>query len=110
MRPLAAHHYTGMGRTLFDREIRPHVPEIKMGEQGIAFDRLDLDHALDEYKTRNVRVKEKPSWQETNFQDSTGTKKQARAQSTSASTGSAEFATALQRVRGKKPKRNTTGQ
>ena len=110
MRPPEAYYYTGMGRALFDREIRPYVPEIKMGEQGIGFDRLDLDNALDDYKTRNVRVKEKPSWQVTNSQACTGTKKQEKVRSTNASKVSDEFATALQRARKQKPKRTTTEQ
>lgn len=104
-----AQYYAGMGRTLFDREIRPYLPEIQMGNQGIGFDRLDLDHALDEYKTRNVRVKEQPSWQDTNSQGCSGTKKQEKVRLTNASTGSVEFATALQQARKQKQKRNITG-
>ena len=66
LRPLEAACYAGMGRTLFENEIRPLLPEIKLGKQGVGFDRLDLDEVLDDYKSRNVRVKEKPSWQKTN--------------------------------------------
>jgi hypothetical protein len=110
LRPHEAHYYAGMGRTMFDREIRPYVPEIQLGGQGVGFDRLDLDRALDEYKTRNVRVKEQPSWPETSSQGCTGTRKQGKVLSTNVSTGSEEFATALQRARNQKQKRNITGQ
>lgn len=79
-----------------------------MDEQGIGFDRLALDQAIDSYKTRNVRVKEKPLWQELRSWDSNGTRKQEKVRSTNESKDLDEFATALQRVRGKKPKRNTT--
>jgi hypothetical protein len=44
-----------MKRELFNVEIRPKVIEIPIGKRGIAFDRLDLDVALDEYKKRNGR-------------------------------------------------------
>lgn len=51
--PLAA-AYCGMGDTLFQQEVRPHVPAIRIGQRGIAFDRLDLDRFLDAYKQANL--------------------------------------------------------
>ncbi len=47
--------YLGMDRNRFNAEVRPYVPEIPIGSQGIAFDRLDLDAWVDEYKSRNGR-------------------------------------------------------
>ena len=47
--------YLGMDRNRFNREVRPRIPEIPIGDQGIAFDRLDLDAWADEYKSRNGR-------------------------------------------------------
>jgi hypothetical protein len=47
--------YLGMDRNRFNVEVRPHLVEIPIGEQGVAFDRLDLDHWADEYKRRNGR-------------------------------------------------------
>jgi hypothetical protein len=44
-----------MDRNRFNSEVRPHVTEIPIGEQGIAFDRLDLDAWADHYKSRNGR-------------------------------------------------------
>ena len=34
--------YLGMDRNRFNAEVRPQLTEIPIGEQGIAFDRLDL--------------------------------------------------------------------
>ena len=44
-----------MDRNRFNIEVRPHVTEIPIGSQGVAFDRLDLDDWADEYKSRNGR-------------------------------------------------------
>ena len=38
--------YLGMDRNRFNREVRPDLVEIPVGEQGIAFDRIDLDTSL----------------------------------------------------------------
>ena len=48
--------YCGMGRELFAEQIRPFVSVIEMGKQGIGFDRLELDEALDEYISRRGRA------------------------------------------------------
>ena len=50
-----APHYLGMDRNRFNSEVRPYLCEIPIGRQGIAFDRVDLDAWLEEYKTRNGR-------------------------------------------------------
>ena len=47
--------YLGMDKNRFNAEVRPHLVEIRIGEQGIAFDRLDLDAWVDQYKSRNGR-------------------------------------------------------
>ena len=47
--------YLGMDRNRFNSEVRPLLVEIPIGEQGIAFDRLDLDAWVDEYKSSNGR-------------------------------------------------------
>jgi hypothetical protein len=51
-----APNYCGMGRELFSEQIRPFVSEIEMGKQGVGFDRLELDAALDEYISRRGRA------------------------------------------------------
>jgi len=38
-----APRYLGMDRNRFNAEVRPHLTEIPIGRQGIAFDRLELD-------------------------------------------------------------------
>jgi integrase len=42
--------YLGMDRNRFNSEVRPHITEIPIGIQGIAFDRLDLDAWVEQYK------------------------------------------------------------
>ncbi|MBM4228893.1 MAG: hypothetical protein FJ164_14310 [Gammaproteobacteria bacterium] len=50
-----APRYLGMDRNRFNAEVRPHLTEIPIGRQGIAFDRLELDAWVDHYKSRNGR-------------------------------------------------------
>ena len=40
-----------MCRAVFNAKIRPQLTEITVGVQGIAFDRLELDVVLDQYKS-----------------------------------------------------------
>ena len=47
--------YLGMDKNRFDREVRPSLTEFPIGDQGVGFDRLDLDDWFDEYKARNGR-------------------------------------------------------
>jgi hypothetical protein len=47
--------YLGMDRNRFNTEVRSHLTAIPVGKQGVAFDRLDLDAWVDEYKSRNGR-------------------------------------------------------
>jgi hypothetical protein len=62
--------YLGMDKNRFNTEVRPALTEIKIGTQGIAFDRLELDAWFDDYKTRVGRpgtqkqpLQEKQTWQ-----------------------------------------------
>jgi predicted DNA-binding transcriptional regulator AlpA len=41
--------YLGMDKNRFCAEVRPHVVEIRIGKQGVAFDRFDLDAWVDQY-------------------------------------------------------------
>jgi predicted DNA-binding transcriptional regulator AlpA len=56
-----APRYLGMDKNRFNREVRPHVPVIRIGEQGIAFDRVDLDAWADQHKSRNGRPAAMPA-------------------------------------------------
>ena len=47
--------YLGMDRNRFNAEVRPYMTEIPIGEQGIAFDRLELDDWVEQYKLCNGR-------------------------------------------------------
>lgn len=42
--------YLGMDRNRFNNEVRPFLVTLKIGQQGIAFDRFDLDKWADEFK------------------------------------------------------------
>jgi predicted DNA-binding transcriptional regulator AlpA len=48
----AAPTYVGMDRTRFNQEVRPFLTEIPIGKQGIAFDRLEIDAWVEDYKSR----------------------------------------------------------
>ncbi len=65
--------YLGMDRNRFNTEVRPYLVEIRIGKQGIAFDRLDLDAWVDHYKSRNgrpVQPKGERLWDAKERQDS----------------------------------------
>jgi predicted DNA-binding transcriptional regulator AlpA len=47
--------YLGMDRNRFNREVRPHLTNIPIGRQGIAFDRLELDAWVEDYISCNGR-------------------------------------------------------
>jgi hypothetical protein len=48
----------------FNAEVRPFLTEIPIGIQGIAFDRLEMDAWVDDYRSRNGRPPRKEaSWQ-----------------------------------------------
>jgi hypothetical protein len=100
-----APHYLGMDKNRFKTEVRPYLTEIPIGKQGIAFDRLDLDTWVDQYKDRNGRPGKqkgvKKPWDE----------RRSPALSTGKGRGTSirlseeeEFAKALERVTSKKRK------
>ena len=95
--------YIGMDRNRFNAEVRPHVTEIPIGRQGIAFDRLELDAWADKYISRigrPGRSKGETIWDAKQCQASL--KEAQSGTSTSASTGG-EFAAALEQLTCKKP-------
>ena len=47
--------YLGMDRNRFNAEVRPYLTVVPIGGQGIAFDRIELDAWVDQYKSRNGR-------------------------------------------------------
>ena len=58
--------YLGMDRNRFNREVRPHLTNIPIGQQGIAFDRLELDAWVEDYVSRNGRpaARRRKPWDE----------------------------------------------
>ena len=98
--------YLGMDRNRFNAEVRPSLTEIPIGEQGIAFDRFELDAWVDEYISahgRRTSSQGENSWQGRRHQASSNA--QASGTSTNVSTDNA-FAKALEQVNLKK--RNCT--
>lgn len=47
--------YLGMSRDVFNQTVRPYLIETPIGQQGIGFDRLDLDDWWVHYKRGNGR-------------------------------------------------------
>ncbi|MFK7853284.1 MAG: hypothetical protein AB8B79_04190 [Granulosicoccus sp.] len=94
--------YLGMDRNRFNVEVRPNLMEIPIGEQGIAFDRFELDAWIDDYIAqhgRQARSTGAEQWQERKHHGlSNG---QASGISTSTSTEGA-FAQALEQISSKK--------
>src|ERR1700722_10899518 len=70
-----APRFFGMDKNRFNREVRPRLTEIRIGVQGRAFDRLEMEAAAEEYKSRNgIPVahseRRKPAWEIRERQDS----------------------------------------
>ena len=67
-----APYYVGMDRNRFNREVRPFITTIPIGRQGLAFDRLELDAWVEDYKSRNGRpaAKRRKPWDVEKHRDS----------------------------------------
>jgi len=50
-----APYYMGMDKNRFNREVRSHLTEVRIGKQGIAFHRLELDEFAAHYVQSNGR-------------------------------------------------------
>src|SRR3954454_19171022 len=48
-----APRYLGMDKNRFNRDVRPRVTAIRIGTQGIAFDRIGMDDWADQHKSCN---------------------------------------------------------
>jgi hypothetical protein len=96
--------YLGMDRNRFNREVRPHLTNIPIGRQGIAFDRLELDAWVEDYVSRNGRpgrLQGERLWDAKKRPVSS--KERAFGTSTNGSKGN-EFAKALARLSLRKPR------
>jgi len=63
--------YLGMDRNRFNREVRPYLTRIPIGQQGIAFDRLELDAWVEDYVSRNGRRPKAPKLEDDTCQNVT---------------------------------------
>ena len=94
--------YLGMDRNRFNAEVRPSLTEIPIGEQGIAFDRFELDAWIDEYISqygRQAHSNGASQWQGRKRQASSNVPASGTSTSESAE---GEFAKALELVNSKK--------
>lgn len=94
--------YLGMDRNKFNADVRPHLTEIPLGKQAIAYDRLELDAWVDDHiqcNGRPGRSKGDQLWDAKKHRASSSAK--VSGISTNASAGS-EFAKALEALSSKK--------
>ena len=98
-----APYFFGMHKNRFNREVRPFLTEIEIGSQGRVFDRLEMEAAAEDYKTRNGRpaAQRRRPWDNRRHQDSSN---EVGSGTSTSSFEEDEFAKALERVTGAKPK------
>lgn len=94
--------YLGMDKNRFNGLVRPELTEIPIGDQGIAFDRLELDQWVDYYIQRNGRpaTKGEKPWDVKTPQDSMNARESGTLINKSKDT--ADFAKAVKLATGKK--------
>ncbi len=63
--------YLGMDRNRFNAEVRQLLTSIPIGQQGIAFDRLELDAWVEDYVSRNGRRPKAPRLEDDTCQNVT---------------------------------------
>ena len=88
--------YLGMDRNRFNREARPHLTRIPIGQQGIAFDRLELDAWVEDYISRNGRRPKAPKLEDDTCQNVT----ECRGSAKKAGSGTLKSAAVLQQEDG----------
>ena len=111
--------YLGMCEREFNATVRPNVREVRIGQQGVAFDRNDLDAWADEYVSRHsvdkdgsraehvVRSGRRGSAGDKPWQQGKVSPASLNVEGSGTSTrssGADAFAKALAQARGKKPK------
>ena len=99
-----APYFFGMDKNRFNREVRPFLTEIRVGKQGVAFDRLEMEAAAEDYKARNGRptanFERRKLWDNANRQASPGVVGSGTSTKTSSERA---FAKALERAISRKP-------
>lgn len=97
--------YLGVNKNYFNSDIRPYLTEIKIGIQGIAFDRLDLDAWVDEMKNRIGKPANKTLEQKTwDVKKYPASSKGAKSTTSIKQSEETAFAAALAQAISKKPK------
>jgi len=99
-----APYFFGMDKNRFNREVRPLLTEIRIGKQGRAFDRLEMEAAAEDYKARNGRptanLERRRLWDNANRQASPSAVESGISIKTSSERA---FAKALERAISRKP-------
>ncbi len=90
--------YLGMDRNRFSREVRPYLTEIPIGKQGIAYDRLELDAWVEEYKICNGRPGQPKGDQLWDVKKVRGSSKEPVSGTSANTSMGGEFAKALEQV------------
>ena len=88
--------YLGMDRNRFNTEVRPCLTTIPVGQQGIAFDRLELDAWVEDYISRNGRRPKAPKLEDDTCQNVT----ECRGSAKKAGSGTLKSAADLQQEDG----------
>ena len=91
-----------MDRNRFNDEVRPFVTEVRIGRQGVAFDRLDLDAWFEEYKSCNGRPGQPKGELTWGVKERQGSLKGPVSGISTSKSGGADFAKALDRATSKK--------
>lgn len=95
--------YLGMDRNRFNQAVRPELTEIPIGTQGIAFDRLDLDAWVDQYKACNGRPASSRGGELWDASEARGFETEAESGTSTNRSSAKRFAKALERAASNKP-------
>jgi hypothetical protein len=96
--------YLGMDKNRFNAEVRPSLTEMKIGTQGIAFDRLELDAWVDDLKSRIGKPGTQKLEKEKCLKKSLASSKGANFGTSTKQSKEDAFAKALAQATSKKPK------
>ena len=101
-----ASFYVGMDKNRFNAEVRPFLTEMKIGVQGIAFDRIELDAWVDDFKSRVGKTPTQKLEKTTCQKDHRVSQKGTTSGTSTKSSKEKDFTKALEQVTSKK--RNAT--
>lgn len=96
--------YLGMDKNRFNAEVRPSLTELKIGTQGVAFDRLELDAWVDDLISRIGKPGTRKLEKVTCLKKSLASSKGANIGTSTKSSTVGAFAKVLDQVISKKPK------